>query len=245
MESPTPTTVTTPAGAGQVVVNEELLAKLIARLEAAEEKSQKGKKRGSYKEKLPKFLTLDQIQRLFAVIPREPELVMAYRLMYEALMRVSEVCRLRVRDVIFEEGAVKIIGSKSGDRTIGIDDRLLADLQEHVEDRGPEEFVCQSDFMRPFTRHMLEKRLKRRLKIAGLDKDQGEVDFLVHPHTLRHTGAREMLNQGKLTLNEVQKMLGHKNVATTSIYTSTTGKILRDKLKAKGGISVVAKDQEG
>ena len=236
----------TPPAGGSVILTPEVLGQIIAEWEAGKDAAKKGKKRGSYKRKLPKFLTLDQVRRLFAVLPREPELVMAYRLMYEALMRVSEVCRLRVRDIIFDEGAVMIIGSKSGDRTIGIDDKLLSDLKIHVEERGPEEFICQSDFMRPFTRHILEKRLKRRLHIAGLEKQKdgkGEVNFIIHPHTLRHTGAREMLNQGRLSLNEVQEMLGHRNVATTSIYTSTTGRALRDKLKAKGGISVAEEDK--
>ena len=109
-------------------------------------------------------------------------------------------------------------------------------LQRHVGERTRESVVVGRSVSNPFTRFQLDKRLRKYAGWAGLTDEV--VGFKVHCHTLRHSGAREYLRQGILTVNDLQKMLGHRDLATTGIYLDTLAEEIGEKLDRKGGLKV-------
>jgi integrase/recombinase XerD len=193
--------------------------------------------RASYgKVRLPKYLTEDQVRLLFQKIPvGDREEKMAFRLMYAALLRVSEVCKLRVRNINFVERIVAVRDSKGGDRNVHMGSGLTLELQKHLEGRGPTDWVARPTGTAPFTRFQLDKRLAKYAKDAGLTP--GVLGFRLHCHTLRHSGARELLRKDLLNVNDIKQMLGHKDLATTTIYLATLGEEIREKLK-RGELTV-------
>ena len=86
-----------------------------------------------------------------------------------------------------------------------------------------------------FDRHQLHRRVREYAKNAGLTEEA--LGFKLHCHTFRHSGAREYLRKGVLNVSDLCSVLGHADLATTSIYLRTLGEGIAEKLK-KGGLSV-------
>lgn len=193
------------------------------------------RKRTRRKERLPQYLSEPQIRLFFQKIPvPDAEPRMAFKLMYVGLLRVSEVCHLYVRDLDFAQQGAMIRRSKTGDRFVQLDPEFASELQRHVEGKRPDYFVVGPATL-GFDRHYLHRKIRECAANAGLTREA--LGFRLHCHTLRHSGAREYLRKGLLNVVQLKKMLGHKDLATTSIYLDTLGEDISEKLK-KGGLSV-------
>lgn len=186
----------------------------------------------------PKYLTEAQVQQLFDAGDGAPEGERrAFKLMYLGLLRVSEVCKLRVRDLVIDERLIRVVKGKGGDRHVGIGDTFAPELAGSVENKKPDDFVVTAEDGQPFTRFKLDKRLERDFADqAGFGRSQDgsfPLGFRIHCHTLRHSGARAYLRQGILDIDELRDMLGHADLTSTSIYLKTLGERIREKLKRK------------
>ncbi len=120
---------------------------------------------------------------------------------------------------------LSIIGKGNHIRTIFISPRAAVWLREYLKDRHDVEKPLFTNLTKNGASKRLSPRaiqmlIKRSAMLAGVSKK-------VTPHTLRHTYATDLLNHGA-DLRAVQELLGHKNVATTQIYTHVTNKRLRD-----------------
>jgi len=149
-------------------------------------------------------------------------------------MRISELVALNVEDVSFlaKKGAamtheLSIVGKGKRVRTVFISPRAAEWLRGYLAKRGTDDHKAL--FLNIRTKTPENKRLSTRAiqnmigkyaRFAGLSKK-------VTPHTLRHTYATDLLFHGA-DLRSVQELLGHRNVATTQIYTHVTNKHLRD-----------------
>lgn len=153
-------------------------------------------------------------------------------LFFSSGMRISELVSLNVDQVSFlKDGSttrtyeLSIVGKGNHIRTIFISPRSAEWLRKYLASR--------KDMAKPLFINLRGKEGDRRLTprsiqsmisksaiLAGLSKK-------VTPHTLRHTYATDLLDHGA-DLRSVQELLGHKNVATTQIYTHVTNKRLRD-----------------
>lgn len=183
------------------------------------------------KRTLPRTLMLDEIERLLSMPARaggpkgQRDLAML-EMLYATGMRVSELVGLNVDDLSLASGTTRCFGKGAKERIIPIYDRAVQALRAYIEDgrvallKDPAERAL---FLNPrgqrLTRQGLWLIIKEYVEAA-------EIPVEVTPHTLRHSFATHLLDGGA-GLREVQRLLGHSNVATTQIYTQVSGARLR------------------
>jgi len=179
---------------------------------------------------LPEVLTVAEVDKLLASPTLDDPLVFRDRalleLAYGAGLRVSEWISIGVRDVMFDEGLVRVFGKGSKERLVPIGRRAIGALAsyvrelrprlEHGEGRGALFLNARGQ---PLTRMGAWKILQKYVARAGIEKH-------VSPHTLRHSFATHLL-EGGADLRAVQEMLGHADISTTQIYTHVDREYLR------------------
>jgi integrase/recombinase XerD len=139
-------------------------------------------------------------------------------LLYATGMRVSELVALDVDDVQLKARQVQCVNRANRQRTLPLSERATKALRLYLE-RGRDVLLRDRHENALFLNHR-GKRLTRQglwLIIKGHVQEAG-LDTNVTPHTLRHSFATHLLDDGK-DLREVQKLLGHANISTTQIYT--------------------------
>ena len=169
------------------------------------------------KRKLPDYVSEDIIEK--AIGNGRDGLIV--RLMYASGLRISELLNLRVSDILFSEGFIRVKGKGSKERVVPVDDKTLRLLREYLRregQRGSRDFVFLSNRRKPFTRQGMWKLIKRQFRKLGVD---------LKPHTLRHMFATHMLENGA-NIRAVQEMLGHESITTTQIYTEITDNSLKE-----------------
>lgn len=170
-------------------------------------------------EKLPQVLTVEQIDALIDVIPRnklsEKRDAAILELMYATGIRVSEVVDLTLDRYYAEEQFIRVIGKGHKERLVpfgqcakhAVAEYLIARQQANVK---PSPYVFLSNRQEAMTRQSVWKIIKKYAKMA-------KIPFEVTPHTIRHTFATHLLNNG-VDLRAIQEMLGHSDISTTQIY---------------------------
>lgn len=181
--------------------------------------------------KLPRFLEYEEVKRLLDTPPVDNWLGARDRAILETLystgMRVSELVALNMDDIDFLGEVVHIRGKGKKERIAPIGSSALQVIQHYMEFRNKRaqsnsNFDSKVLFVNKHGRRLSTRSVRRKmdkyLKIAGLDP-------AISPHTLRHSFATHMLNNGA-DLRSVQELLGHQSLSTTQIYTHlTTAKI--------------------
>ena len=179
---------------------------------------------------LPDVLTVDEVSRLLAAPTLDDPLTFRDRalleLAYGAGLRVSEWITLAVRDVLLEEGLVRVFGKGSKERlvpigrsAIGAVAIYLRELRPRLEKGEGRGILLLNARGQPLTRMGAWKILRRYVERAQITKH-------VSPHTLRHSFATHLL-EGGADLRAVQEMLGHADISTTQIYTHVDREYLR------------------
>lgn len=184
-----------------------------------------------------KFLKLEQIEKLLLAPKTDSRIGLRDRAMLETLfstgLRVAELVALNREQFRTIRGSsdleVSVIGKGSKIRTVYFSERATAWLKKYLEvrlDMDEALFINyrrgadSSSGSRRLTTKSVEEIVKKYLKLTGLP-------IMATPHTLRHSYATDLLAQG-VDLRLVQEFLGHKNIATTQIYTHVTNKQLKD-----------------
>lgn len=169
--------------------------------------------------RLPKFLTESEASDLLGRAPPGPRSrrdLALIELLYSSGLRRAELSSLNVGDVDFLTGTVRVFGKGSRERVVPVGqpalERLRAYLKERgvVAERGDAPLFVNGKGKR-LTADGVAFLLKRWARAGGLNKP-------LTPHTLRHSFATHLLNAGA-DLRQIQEMLGHKNLATTQVYT--------------------------
>ncbi len=179
---------------------------------------------------LPDVLTVDEVQRLIGAPTLDDTMVFRDRalleLAYGAGLRVSEWITLGVRDLLLEEGLVRVFGKGSKERlvpigrsAIGAVAIYLRELRPKLEKGEGKGILFLNARGRPLTRMGAWKILRGYVERAEITKH-------VSPHTLRHSFATHLL-EGGADLRAVQEMLGHVDISTTQIYTHVDREYLR------------------
>ena len=162
---------------------------------------------------LPAVLTPAEVGRLFGVLRPTHRAVLM--LAYGAGLRISEACQLQIADIDSKAGVVHIHAAKGNrDRDVMLSPRLLAELRSYWRRRrppGPELFPGRAGAGTTLTRAAVSMALKKSLAAAGL------VGRRITPHTMRHSFATHLLEQGT-DLRTLQVLLGHASMATTTRY---------------------------
>lgn len=176
--------------------------------------------------RLPKFLEVEQINKLLATPDCNTLLGSRDRAMLEVLfstgVRVSELVDLNFADISFEGGTVRVRGKGKKQRTAPIGQTAIAAIKRYLELRRADARSASFDQDALFV-NKHGQRLSTRSVRRKLDKYLAEagLDPSISPHTLRHSFATHMLNNGA-DLRSVQELLGHQSLSTTQVYTHLT-----------------------
>ena len=172
--------------------------------------------------KLPLVLSREEVCQLIAAAPKARDRAMLM-LMYGAGLRVSEVVRLRARDVDGKQRILRIHESKGQrSRVVMLDEQLLAALRAWWKARPT---IAANDYLFPgfkgraaLTTTSVGNRVRAVAKRTAIKKQ-------VHPHALRHSFATHLLGQGE-DVRTVQVLLGHSSIETTALYLTLSTELI-------------------
>jgi len=181
---------------------------------------------------LPEVLTVAEIETLLLAPTEDIAHDLAYRdramleVAYGAGLRVSEWISLGVRDMLFDEGLVRVFGKGNKERLVPIGRKAMGEVALYLNqvrprlERGRGKGVLFLNARgEPLSRMGAWKVLRKYVTLSGITKH-------VSPHTLRHSFATHLL-EGGADLRAVQDMLGHADISTTQIYTHVDREYLR------------------
>lgn len=183
--------------------------------------------------KLPEFLTLEEIDSIIAAVDLSKKEGQRNRAILETLyscgLRVSELTHLKISDLYFEEGFIKVEGKGSKQRLVPISPRAIKEIKLYFIDRNRgkikkeyEDFVFLARWGKNISRIMVFHLIKELAQTAGITKN-------ISPHTFRHSFATHLL-EGGANLRAIQCMLGHESIAATEIYTHIDRQMLRSEI---------------
>lgn len=138
-------------------------------------------------------------------------------LLYGCGLRISELAGLKVNQIEFEAGFVKVLGKGDKQRLVPLGEYAQKAIERHLESSDKERrgsgspLIFPNRLGRAFSRAGLWKIVRKMVLKAGISKK-------VTPHTFRHSFATHLL-EGGADLRTVQEMLGHADISTTEIYT--------------------------
>ena len=178
---------------------------------------------------LPKFLKQSELDKLFSVcndndyINQRDSLII--ELLYATGVRVSELVNIKLKDIDRSEKVIKVLGKGNKERIVLYNNHTSDILDIYLND-GYNEFNKKNsgylilnkngdNLSERYVRVIIDKLVRK----AGLD-------IKISPHTIRHTFATDMLEEGA-DLMTVKELLGHESLNTTSIYTHVTNNQIR------------------
>jgi len=185
--------------------------------------------------KLPDTLSFPEIELLLQVIDLSTPEGARNRAMIETLyscgLRVTELVELKISNLFFDDGFIKVLGKGNKERLvpIGREARKYINIYKneircHISIvKGAENFVFLNRRGNKLTRVMIFTIIKNLVKQIGLNK-------IVSPHTFRHSFATHLI-EGGADLRAVQDMLGHESITTTEIYTHLDRDYLQQIIK--------------
>ena len=178
---------------------------------------------------LPKILSRAQVNQLIAA-PKPTSSMFArdvaiLELLYASGLRATELCELKVRDVNFHVGCLRVLGKGMKERIVPLGRAASEAITRYLEEcrpklvRRPSEILFLSRTGKPLERIALWMLVEKYGRSSGILKN-------VSPHTLRHCFASHLLGGGA-DLRVVQELLGHSDIQTTQIYTHVDDARLR------------------
>ena len=183
---------------------------------------------------VPKFLSEGDVKLLLSTAadtgtPEGRRDASILELLYATGVRVSELVALNIQDIDFEESFIRAWGKGSKERIVYLYPEALANLRvyiggaraELVSSKKGETALYVNQRGERLTRQWVWNILKAAAKRSGVDTD-------ITPHTLRHSFATHLLQNGA-SLRHVQELLGHSNISTTQMYTHLTDDHVRDE----------------
>ncbi len=182
--------------------------------------------------KLPDTLAVEEIDSLISAIDLGSKQGERNRAILETLygcgLRVSELTNLKISDLYFDEGFIKVTGKGDKQRLVPIGpitekyiDIYRKEIRVHqVIAPMAKDTVFLNQHGKPLTRAMIFTIVKRLAEKAGIRKT-------ISPHTFRHSFATHLLENGA-DLRAIQQMLGHESITTTEIYTHIDRKHLTE-----------------
>ena len=179
---------------------------------------------------LPTYLTIEEVDKLLDIkieTPFDARNKAILELMYATGLRISEVVNLEFNNIDAEECIVRVMGKGSKERIVPINDTALDALNTYIKEYRPNmlignvhNYIFVNNHGKMMTRQGVFKMIKSECQKKGIDKN-------ISPHTLRHTFATHLLENGA-DLRIIQELLGHSDISTTQIYTHLTNKKLHE-----------------
>ena len=186
--------------------------------------------------RLPNFINYSEYMNLLATVEKEENEFLKARnlllleILFDTGLRVSEAVNIEINNINKKEQSIKVLGKGNKERIVYYGDYAKNYLEDYLNLRRNINIV-DKDYL------FLNKNYTRlaRRGVEYLISDISKKAMLrqkISPHTLRHSFATEMLNNG-CDIRSVQELLGHKSLSTTGIYTHVTNEVVRQEyLKA-------------
>lgn len=181
---------------------------------------------------LPDVLTVEEVEQIINSIPLDNTKGKRDRAMLELLyscgLRVSELTALRLSDLFFGEGYIRVMGKGSKQRLVPVGnvarERIMIYMDcRKAKDSKNKDILFLSNRGGALTRVMVFYVIRDAVERAGIDKT-------VSPHIFRHSFATHLL-AGGASIRQVQEMLGHESIETTEIYTHLDTSRLRETIE--------------
>jgi len=170
---------------------------------------------------LPKSLLASEVEALLRAPDRATTQGLRDAAMLELLyatgLRVSELIRVRVEDLVMDAGFLRTIGKGSKERIVPFGDSARDTIVAYIERARPELNTKSDPYLFLTRRGRPMSRQSFWMKIGRYARDAG-ISTHISPHVLRHSFATHLLENGA-DLRSVQMMLGHSDISTTQIYT--------------------------
>lgn len=186
--------------------------------------------------KLPNFINYEEYMTLIKQIEKEENEFLRTRnllfleILFDTGLRVSEAVNIKLSDINKSECSIRVLGKGKKERIVYFGEYALSYLNDYMTIRVginslDKNYLFLNKNYTKLTRRGAEYLINSVTKQALLKQK-------VTPHTLRHSFATEMLNNG-CDIRSVQELLGHKSLSTTGIYTHVTNEVVRTEyLKA-------------
>ena len=183
---------------------------------------------------IPDTLTIIEIDKLISAVdlgtPQGERNRSILETLYSCGLRVSELINLKLSNIYFNEGYLKVTGKGDKERLAPIGGRALKYLGIYINQvrnhqkikKGHDDFVFLNNRGARLTRVMIFIIVKKLKDKIGLKKN-------ISPHTFRHSFATHLI-EGGADLRAVQEMLGHESISTTEIYTHLDKEYLRSNI---------------
>ena len=178
---------------------------------------------------LPKFLKNEEIDKILLVCenntPLEERDTLVLELLYATGLRVSELVNIKISDINKSDKSIKVLGKGSKERIVLYNNHTKVALDKYLSDgyhslnKKNNGYLILNNRGDRISDRYIRDIINKYVKKAGLD-------IKISPHTLRHTFATDMLEEGS-DLMTVKELLGHESLNTTSIYTHITNEQIR------------------
>lgn len=183
--------------------------------------------------KLPEILTVEEIDSIMDAIdlslPEGQRNKAMLETLYSCGLRVSELIQLRISNLYFNKGFIRVIGKGNKERLIPISQKAIREINHYLQDRkhlqiesGCGDILFLNRRGKQLTRVMVFLVVKKLAEKAGITKN-------ISPHTFRHSFASHLI-EGGADLRAIQEMLGHESITTTETYTHLDRTYLRETI---------------
>ena len=174
-------------------------------------------------ESLPKFLDISDIDILFTKLKdrtlfnsrKSQRYYLIIRVLYSTMARVSELCNIKINDIDFEQGYIRLRGKGNKERIVPVDKKTLEIFTEYLNNRityDPEEHLIVNTRNQGLSPRLVQADIKHIKELCGFPESK-----IITPHVFRHTGATHLRRSG-MDISELQDILGHSSPNTTRIY---------------------------
>ena len=176
-------------------------------------------------QRLPNFLYYNDLEKLLETPDQSTSIGLRDKLIFEILystgVRVSELVNIKVKDIDFENKSIRIFGKGKKEIIVLFGDQALKLINVYLDQRGfTNEYLILNNRGNKITTRGVDLIIHKNSLKSGLKNK-------ITPHTMRHTFATHMLNDGANLLT-VQELLGHENLKTTQVYTHVSNERLRN-----------------
>ena len=176
-------------------------------------------------QRLPNFLYYNDLEKLLETPDQATSIGLRDKLIFEILystgVRVSELVNIKVKDIDFENKSIRIFGKGKKERIVLFGDQALKLINVYLDQRGfTNEYLILNNRGNKITTRGVDLIIHKNSLKSGIKNK-------ITPHTMRHTFATHMLNDGANLLT-VQELLGHENLKTTQVYTHVSNERLRN-----------------
>lgn len=187
--------------------------------------------------RLPKYLTLEQSEKLLEVAHSTSDENMErdfaiITLFLNCGMRLSELVGINIKDINFSDKKLTVIGKGNKERTIYLNKACMSAITEYLKVRPKDRIkitdkdaLFLSERNERISQRTVQTVVKNELNRAGLDTKKYST------HKLRHTAATLMYKYGHVDIRALQELLGHESISTTEIYTHVDNSQVRSAVE--------------